>query len=456
MIVRIMALNLEKTLEGKSVNKLSFRELIDEAKKKRKWPKINSGYEGSDDIDEPSDVREDIKEEWIIVDKHKNAVISKHGDDQKAATIAARKMDFAEWNKTHKLGRFCPMATHGPGAMAPDVANLDPGGKPKPKKKAASKAKTAKKPTGKAAPAAKKPSPAKAKAKTPGQGGGLGSQIGSLIAKHMSKMFKEEHELNEIDPKILKSYMSKPSSPERVEAFKKFRQTNAQNYLKFRQERNGGSSQPTNNSPNNSPTNNKLPRVKAADWYQNQPKPQPKTKGVADDDDYKTLQKKYNTMRMQNSIKNWSREPEKPSLLHSVGHGLAHTAVHVLKHALMSSVNYEVERILFETEEQPNYHVQILLDSGNIGNKSFRRHSISTVRPVYTGAPNEPLDEKWLNRLITSDEQIKHYQDEGYHIADIIGSNDPYQSEREMNERHAKAVRTQDAIARRFLPRDEE
>ena len=33
-------------------------ENIDEAKKqRRKWPKINSGNEGSDDIDEPSDVR---------------------------------------------------------------------------------------------------------------------------------------------------------------------------------------------------------------------------------------------------------------------------------------------------------------------------------------------------------------------------------------------------------------
>ena len=33
-------------------------ENIDEAKKqRRKWPKINSGNEGSDDIDEPSDIR---------------------------------------------------------------------------------------------------------------------------------------------------------------------------------------------------------------------------------------------------------------------------------------------------------------------------------------------------------------------------------------------------------------
>ena len=188
------------------MNKLSYREYLEE-KKRRKWPKINSGNEGSDDIDEPSDVRE----EWLIVDKHKNAIISKHGDDQKGATIAARKMDFAEWNKTHKLGRFCPMASHGPGAMAPDVANLEPGGKPKPKKKPASKANkpAAKKPAGKAASAAKKPSPAKAKAKTPGQGGGLGTQIGSLIAKHMAKMFKEETDLQELSPGTLGSYINK-------------------------------------------------------------------------------------------------------------------------------------------------------------------------------------------------------------------------------------------------------
>ncbi len=188
---------------------LSYREIIDEAKKRRKWPKINSGYEGSDEITEPSDVRE----EWIIVDKHKNAVISKHGDDQKGATIAARKMDFAEWNKTHKLGRFCPMATHGPGAMAPDVANLEAGGKPKPKKKPASNAKAAaKKAPAKKATAAKKPA-----VKTPGQSkGGLGTQIGGLIAKHMAKMFKEETEINELSKGTLGNYINKAYNRSKV------------------------------------------------------------------------------------------------------------------------------------------------------------------------------------------------------------------------------------------------
>ena len=71
------------------MNKLSYREYLEE-KKRRKWPKINSGNEGSDDIDEPSDVRE----EWIIVDKHKNAIYRKHGDDQKGAYNSGSKDGF--------------------------------------------------------------------------------------------------------------------------------------------------------------------------------------------------------------------------------------------------------------------------------------------------------------------------------------------------------------------------
>ena len=110
------------------------------------------------------------------------------------------------------------MASHGPGAMAPDVANLEPGGKPKPKKKPASKAKTpAKKPASKAASAAKKPSPAKAKVKTPGQSkGGLGTQIGGLIAKHMAKMFKEETEINELSKGTLGNYINKAYNRSKV------------------------------------------------------------------------------------------------------------------------------------------------------------------------------------------------------------------------------------------------
>ena len=146
--------------------------------------------------------KEFLSEEWLVVDKEKNCVISKHGEDEKGATVAGRKLDFINWNKTHKLGRFGILATHGP-QMAVDKPDQFAKAGDKKKKKAASKAKTpakkaTAKPTSKAAPAAKKPSLAKAKAKTPGQGGGLGTQIGSLIAKHMAKMFKEETEIKRI------------------------------------------------------------------------------------------------------------------------------------------------------------------------------------------------------------------------------------------------------------------
>ena len=135
--------------------------------------------------------REFLSEEWLVVDKEKNCVISKHGEDEKGATVAGRKLDFINWNKTYKLGRFGILATHGP-QMAVDKPDQFAKAGDKKKKKPASNAKTAaKKPTSKAAPAAKKPSLAKAKAKTPGQGGGL-VRKSSLIAKHMAKMFKED------------------------------------------------------------------------------------------------------------------------------------------------------------------------------------------------------------------------------------------------------------------------
>ena len=62
--------------------------------------------------------REFLSEEWLIVDKDKNAVISKHGDDQKGATIAARKMDFRNGIRLINLDGSVSMASHGPGAMA--------------------------------------------------------------------------------------------------------------------------------------------------------------------------------------------------------------------------------------------------------------------------------------------------------------------------------------------------
>ena len=169
------------------MNRLSYREYLEEKKKRRKWPKINSGNEGSDDIDEPSDVRE----EWLVVDKEKNCVISKHGDDEKAATIAGRKMDFINYNKTKKLGRFAILATHGKDMVMDKPDQFAQVGD---KKKATEKAKKA---TSKAKPTAKRAStkkPTGSKVKTPGQNakGGLSTQIGGLIARHMAKMFKED------------------------------------------------------------------------------------------------------------------------------------------------------------------------------------------------------------------------------------------------------------------------
>jgi hypothetical protein len=484
------------------VNKLiPFREIIDEAKKRyRKLPKINDGDEGSDDIDEPSDVRE----EWIIIDKHKNAVISKHGDDQKGATIAARKMDFGEWNKTHKLGRFCPMATHGPGAMAPDVANLEPGGKPKPKKKAASNAKpaakaTAKKPAAKAAPAAKKSTPAKAKAKTPGQGGGLGTQIGALIAKHMGKMFKEETEINEI-------YYTKRDPLPNADAWKEKNKEksikSAENYMrKFSDNKpKGGMSKtspatsptpssepaPSNTHPNNIPSaggSEEIRRHRMDRAHQYLAIRHARTVGKTID----PSKYNYHAQRVLGGVSQSKSPPpgkidypkaarelaakqryaklqgaanKKPSFLQrhpiatAVGGYVGRKVLSAAKKTLFASVNDQIERLLFETEECPNYHVQILMSKGVVGDKSFRRHSLDTVRPIYTGAPNEPIDTKWLNNLITRDEQIQQYRHEGYAIEDIVGSHDSHASERQMNERHSHMVRVNDAIRRKFTPKE--
>ena len=88
------------------------------------------------------------------------------------------------------------------------------------KKKAAAKAKKA---TSKAKPAAWKATAKKATAakkpavKTPGQSkGGLGTQIGGLIAKHMAKMFKEETEINELSKGTLGNYINKAYNRSKV------------------------------------------------------------------------------------------------------------------------------------------------------------------------------------------------------------------------------------------------
>lgn len=467
------------------------------------------------------------------------------------------------------------MASHGPGAMAPDVANLEPGGKPKPKKKAASKAKT---PAKKAS--TKKPT--KKAVKTPGQSakGGLGTQIGGLIARHMAKMFKEETEINELSPGTLGNYINKAYNRSKVLSIVRDQShgqastagstidreysrkiNNADIGVRRATDRLAGHFNPTKQSksktnflgkslgkpsnqggpsktigpdPNppkgvgyskseipdkksdnhnplanlphanipfaNSPEEIRRHRLDRAHEYMAQRRARNVRKTInpskhsyksqQPDDEYShakqvlakskrdaTIQKSYNIEhppkggdddynKARETISNarksatkkaaWAiNHPYKAAALAGATY-MGYKALGVAKKTLFNSVNDQIERLLFETEETPNYHLQILLDNGNIGNKSFRRHSISAIRPIYSGCPNEPLDTKWLNNLITSDEQIKQYQNEGYHIADIIGSDDPYQSEREMNSRHARAVRVQDAVARRFLPREED
>ena len=146
---------------------------------------------------------------------------------------------------------------------------------------------------------------------------------------------------------------------------------------------------------------------------------------------------------------------EKKSHNHPVAGFLGKTLLGVAKHTLFASVNDQIERLLFETEDTPNYHVHVLLSKGVVGDKSFRRHNLDVVRPIYTGAPNEPFDTKWLNNIITNDEQINLYCDEGYKIEEIFGSDDSNLCEKEMNEKHAHMVRVNDAIRRKFLPTEE-
>ena len=340
------------------------------------------------------------------------------------------------------------MASHGPGAMAPDVANLEPGGKPKPKKKPASKANkpAAKKPAGKAASAAKKPSPAKAKAKTPGQGG-LGTQIGSLIAKHMAKMFKED--VNESG-----TYGPSPGYKNRDEfqAAMKKRRTEKKDTSDWKYSATNFVN-PSKIDAVNHPSKVENPRKAAIVLGNKETKPDPY--------EHDTQTKKWlihqSLMRRvakEKSLQN-KETKEKKSHNHPVAGFLGKTLLGVAKHTLFASVNDQIERLLFETEDTPNYHVHVLLSKGVVGDKSFRRHNLDVVRPIYTGAPNEPFDTKWLNNIITNDEQINLYCDEGYKIEEIFGSDDSNLCEKEMNEKHAHMVRVNDAIRRKFLPTEE-
>ena len=516
--------------------------------------------------------REFLSEEWLVVDKEKNCVISKHGDDEKGATIAGRKMDFQNWNKTHKLGRFGILATHGP-AMATDKP--DQFAKPGEKKKTTAKAKKA---TSKAKPTAKKAStkkPTGSKVKTSGQNakGGLSTQIGGLIARHMAKMFKEETEINELSPGTLGNYINKAYNRSKVLSIVRDQShgqastagstidreysrkiNNADIGVRRATDRLAGHFNPTKQSksktnflgkslgkPSNqggpSKTIGPNPNPPSGVGY---PKPQTQTTQTASpmsnlphaniptagspswikqhrvararsylltrkaragrealanrtasykqNDPYihakdvlkkskrdATIQKAYNIehppkedeqyKKDRETVRNAKRSattkaawainhPWKAAAL-GAGAYVGYKALGVAKKTLFNSVNDQIERLLFETEETPNYYVQVLLCKGGVGDKSFRRHNLDAVRPIYTGAPNEPFDTKWLNNIITNDEQINLYCDEGYKIEEIFGSDDSNLCEKEMNEKHAHMVRVNDAIRRKFLPTEE-
>ena len=142
--------------------------------------------------------REFLSEDWLVVDKEKNCVISKHGDDEKAATIAGRKMDFINYNKTKKLGQLAIRAA----PVEKIWSWISPTSSPK-----AGDRKRKVPPFGskKAKPGREEGSREESyrREKASGQSsseskGRLGTQIGGLIAKHMAKMFKEETDINEI------------------------------------------------------------------------------------------------------------------------------------------------------------------------------------------------------------------------------------------------------------------
>ena len=66
-------------------------------------------------------------------------------------------------------------------------------------------------------------------------------------------------------------------------------------------------------------------------------------------------------------------------IITAVGKYLGKKALGAAGHALFASVNHEIEHLLFEMEETPNYYVQVLMSKGGVGDKSFRRHTIATI-----------------------------------------------------------------------------
>ena len=146
---------------------------------------------------------------------------------------------------------------------------------------------------------------------------------------------------------------------------------------------------------------------------------------------------------------------EKKSHNHPVARFLGKTLLGVAKHTLFASVNDQIERLLFETEDTPNYSIFALLSKGEPGNKSFKQCTMNGILPRYSNAPNEPIDENWIQKLVQTNQEIIEFKENGYKIDKIIGSQDFYSGEREMNEKHAHMVRVNNAIRRKFLPTEE-
>ena len=135
---------------------------------------------------------------------------------------------------------------------------------------------------------------------------------------------------------------------------------------------------------------------------------------------------------------------------------VGYKALGVAKKTLFNSVNDQIERLLFETEETPNYYVQVLMSKGGVGDKSFRRHTIATMAPRHSGAPNEVFPEGFIPNLLFNDPKFLELKEEGYStLKSIYGSHDSHQVNSFMDEKHAHLVRVNDAIRRKFLPKEE-
>ena len=353
--------------------------------------------------------REFLSEDWLVVDKEKNCVISKHGDDEKAATIAGRKMDFINYNKTKKLGRFAILATHGKDMVMDKPDQFAQVGD---KKKAAAKAKKATskaKPAAKKAPAKKATTTKKPAVKTPGQSkGGLGTQIGGLIAKHMAKMFKEDvsfYTAKQNIPVVNKADILKRAQERRQKAAQDYQKkfSNAKNYSDI--------SGPTGSSEyqhaqNVIKTSKKQALIQKAYNIEHPPK---------GDDDYNKAKETLGNARKSATKKAaWAiNHPYKAAALAGATY-MGYKALGVAKKTLFNSVNDQIERLLFETEETPNYYVQVLMSKGGIGDKSFRRHTIATMAPRFSGAPNEVFPEGFIPNLLFNDPKFLELKEEGY------------------------------------------